>query len=118
MDGRGAAEDEERLQQKNCDQQSPFLARIWNQVFNPRLSALFCRLAVKLVEQVCLSSLVLDLYSRAYSFSVKYSPGSATLSPWTCVSETAAVLVKQDCGGGRLLQFQWMNLFPMTVFFV
>lgn len=65
MDGRGAAEDEERLQQKSCDQQSPFLARIWNQVFNPRLSALFCRLAVKLVEQVCLSSLVLDLYSRA-----------------------------------------------------
>lgn len=64
-DGRGAAEDEERLQQKSCDQQSSFLARIWNQVFNPRLSALFCRLAVKLVEQVCLSLLVLDLYSRA-----------------------------------------------------
>lgn len=51
MGGRGAAGDEERLQQKSCDQQSLSLARIWNQVFNPRISALFCRLAVKLVEQ-------------------------------------------------------------------
>lgn len=54
-DGRGAAEDDERLQEKGCDQQSLFLARIWNQALNPRISALFCRLAVRLAEQVCVS---------------------------------------------------------------
>jgi len=55
MGGRGAVGEKERLQQKICDQQSPFLARIWNEVFNPRILALFCRLAVRLVEQAWLS---------------------------------------------------------------
>lgn len=60
-----------------CDQQSLFLARTWNQVFSPRISALFCRLAVKLVEQVCLpvaSTAEHSPFLRSASVSAVLSP--------------------------------------------
>lgn len=116
MDGRGAAEDDERLQEKGCDQQSLFLARIWNQALNPRISALFCRLAVRLAEQVCVSVAGAGSAQQSTSLLCEVFPVGAVPPPWSCVFETTTVLVNQDHGRETLLQFQWANLFPMVIF--